>query len=147
MRERRFSVIARMPALRWLNKSEISSTERNAERWLIQLRIGSHRDNTERPKVYQTLVDTHCLLQPVLDLDLSSHHQVPSSLDQRWRVLTVGVNVHSRQSRLLRNLEHSYSLLCNHYCAFVHHKHYTCISVSLERSRRITSNAYKSVSL
>ena len=41
--------------------------------------------------------------------------------------------------RLLLNLEHSYSLLCNQHCAFVYHKHYTCISVSLERSRRITS--------
>ena len=50
-----------------------------------------------------------------------------------------GENVHSHQTRLLLNLEHSYSLLCNHHCAFVHHKHYTCIFVSLERSRRITS--------
>ena len=72
-RERRFSVIARIPALRWLNKSEISLTEReNAERWLIR----HYRDKLERPKIYQTLVDTHGLLQPLLDLSLSPNHQV-----------------------------------------------------------------------
>ena len=52
-------------------------------------------------------------------------------LSSHGSLWTAGDNVHSRQSRLLHNLEQSY-------CAFVHHKHYTCISVSLERSRRIT---------
>ena len=71
--ERRLSVIARMPALHRLNKSEISYTEReNAERWLIRL----YRDSPERPKIYQTLVDIHGLLQPLCDLDLSSGRRV-----------------------------------------------------------------------
>ena len=43
-----------------------------------------------------------------------------------------GVLVKMCTLRLLLNLEHSYSLLCNQHCAFVYHKHYTCISVSLE---------------
>ena len=69
-RDRRFSVIARMPALRWLNKSE---TEReNAERWFIR----RYQDQAKRPRIFQTLVDTHGLLQPLVDLSLSPAHKV-----------------------------------------------------------------------
>ena len=100
-RERRFSVIARMPTLRWLNKSEISSMEReNAERWLIRL----YQDKTERPQVYQTLVDTHGLLQPLLDLDLSSHHKVSLQFlidHEDWRRTEV-VFIFSSSDRLFR---------------------------------------------
>ena len=100
-RERRFSVIARMPTLRWFNKSEISSMEReNAECWLIRL----YRDKTERPQVYQTLVDTHGLLQPLLDLDLSSHHKVSLQFlidHEDWRRTEV-VFIFSSSDRLFR---------------------------------------------
>ena len=49
-------------------------------------------------------------------------------------------SIHGRTKHIdIKYHKHSYSLFCNHHCAFVHHKHYTCISVSLERSRRITS--------
>ena len=72
-RERRFSFIARMPRVSKLNKSEISATEReNAERWLIR----HYRDQPERPEVYQALVDTHGLLEPLADLDLAPNREV-----------------------------------------------------------------------
>ena len=90
-----------MPTLRWFNKSEISSMEReNAECWLIRL----YRDKTERPQVYQTLVDTHGLLQPLLDLDLSSHHKVSLQFlidHEDWRRTEV-VFIFSSSDRLFR---------------------------------------------
>ena len=53
--------------------------------------------------------------------------------------------MHSSQSRLLRNLEHSYSLLFNHHCAFVHHKHYTlslCLQNVLDESPQYIKSVF-----
>ena len=62
-----------MPALLRLNKSDISVTEReNAERWLIR----RYQDETEKPQIHQTLVDTHGLLDPLADINLSPSHEV-----------------------------------------------------------------------
>ena len=62
-----------MPGLLRLNKSDISVTEReNAERWLIR----RYQDKTDKPKIQQTLVDTHGLLEPLADINLSSSHEV-----------------------------------------------------------------------
>lgn len=71
-KDRRFAIIARMPALRKLNKSEISVTEReNAERWAVRY----YQRNSEQPRNYQQLVETHGLLAQLADVDLSPHHQ------------------------------------------------------------------------
>ena len=89
-RERRFSIIARMPGLLRLNKSDISVTEReNAERWLIR----RYQDETEKPQIHQTLVDTHGLLEPLADINLSPSHEVTLQFlidhaDWRQRELT-----------------------------------------------------------
>ena len=70
MREkgRRFAVIARLPSLQLLNKSQISPTEReSAERWAIR----HYRDKKDKLHTYQQLVDIHGLLQPLAEINLS----------------------------------------------------------------------------
>lgn len=71
-KERRFAVIARMPALSKLNKSEISETEReNAERWAIR----HYQGKRQQPSTYQQLVETHGHLEPLAKVNLTPHHQ------------------------------------------------------------------------
>ena len=68
MKTRRFAVVARLPKLRKLNKSEISESEReDAERWLIR-QCG--RDSNP-PAVYDSLVQKHGSLSPLAVVDLS----------------------------------------------------------------------------
>ena len=67
-KQRRFAVIARLPNLKKLNKSEITETEReDAERWLI--RTYDHDPNP--PAVYSSLHQKHGTLDPLVDIDLS----------------------------------------------------------------------------
>lgn len=66
--ERRFAIIARLPSLQLLNKSQVTPTEReNAERWAIR----HYHDKKDKLHTYQQLVNIHGLLQPLADVHLS----------------------------------------------------------------------------
>ena len=67
-KQRRFAVIARLPNLKKLNKSEITETEReDAERWLIR----TYEHDPNPPAVYSSLHQKHGTLDPLVDIDLS----------------------------------------------------------------------------
>ena len=67
-KQRRFAVIARLPNLKKLNKSEITETEReDAERWLIR----TYEHDPNPPAVYSFLYQKHGTLDPLVDIDLS----------------------------------------------------------------------------
>lgn len=68
LKARRFAAIARMPALVKLNKTVISSDEReDAERWLIRV----FKDSPQQPAVYSSLVKKHGSVYQLADVDLS----------------------------------------------------------------------------
>ena len=65
---RRLAIVARLPKLRKLNKSEISETEReDAERWLIR----QSEKGPNRPAVYDSLVKKHGSLNPLAAVDMT----------------------------------------------------------------------------
>ena len=67
-KQRRFAIIARLPNLKRLNKSEITETEReDAERWLV--RAFCH--DPSPPAVYSALSQKHGELEPLVDVNLS----------------------------------------------------------------------------
>lgn len=74
--ERRFAIIARLPSLQLLNKSQVTPTEReNAERWAIR----HYHDKKDKLHTYQQLVNIHGLLQPLADVNLLFNTRLPCS--------------------------------------------------------------------
>ena len=68
-KQRRFEAIARLPRLRLLNKSSISSEERDdAERWLIRNHKGLQ---TQTPASFPALLEKHGALDPLVDVSLT----------------------------------------------------------------------------
>ena len=67
-KNRRFAIVARLPKLKKLNKSDISESEReDAERWLIRQCM---RDPNP-PTVYDSLVKKHGNLSPLAEVDMT----------------------------------------------------------------------------
>lgn len=67
-KKRRYAVIARMPRLKKLNKSDVTDSEReDAERWLIR----QYENDQNPPAVYQSLVQKHGILDQLAQVDLS----------------------------------------------------------------------------
>ena len=65
---RRFAIVARLPKLRKLNKSDISESEReDAERWLIR----QCEKDPSRPAVYDSLVTKYGSLNPLAAVDMT----------------------------------------------------------------------------
>ena len=90
----RHAVVARLPALQYLNKSTISEEERErAERWLIR---EYHDKAEERPHMYQDLVDKHGQLEPLPSINLSPKQEVSvefqyDGVDRRNEIHTINL--------------------------------------------------------
>lgn len=67
-KERRYAIIARLPLIEHLNKSYVYEEERlDAERWLIR----EFDAKPDKPLVYQSLLEKHGYLQPLVEVDLT----------------------------------------------------------------------------
>ena len=71
-KQRRYAVIARLPDLKRLNKSDITETEReDAERWLVR----AFKHDPSPPAVYSALCQKHGELLPLVDVNFSANHK------------------------------------------------------------------------
>ena len=100
-KERRYSTIARLPSIENLNKSYVSEDERlDAERWLIR----EYNDKVERPLVYQSLLEKHGNLEPLVEVNLSPkksaylefHYE---GIDRACEKLVVNITMTTKQFR------------------------------------------------
>lgn len=100
-KERRFSTIARLPMLDFLNKSIISQEERiDAERWLLR----EYHGHPSPPFVYQKLLDKHGHVQPLPQVSLEPKKQVSikftyEGIDREDEILDVDLMQTTRQFR------------------------------------------------